>query len=213
MVKSKVLGFIACTARSWHSISVRPSRFSIVSKRTHIHSDFFQHQVGPSLWFFVPNRRYKILTTRPSTGALNTWSRKKRVFRTKSLFTSESVDIRDRSVVTMDHYQKAEHQRHQILGTPTYANIYEQPNFACWPQTRDNFLRGPRACSPTLGWEGKFVIILRMLIMFDLGRCWRANNRRAIYCRHTVTIFVSVRHVVISYLNDCTYYQTFWRIW
>ena len=137
MVKSKVLGFIACTARSWHSISVRPSRFSIVSKRTHIHSDFFQHQVGPSLWFFVPNRRYKILTTRPSTGALNTWSRKKRVFRTKSLFTSESVDIRDRSVVTMDHYQKAEHQRHQILGTPTYANIYEQPNFACWPQTRE----------------------------------------------------------------------------
>ena len=47
----------------------------------------FQHLVRPLLYFFVPNRRYKILTLRPSTGALNTCSalleRSRRLHRNK----------------------------------------------------------------------------------------------------------------------------------
>jgi len=38
------------------------------------------------------------------TGGHNTWSRKTLLFRTMSSFTSKLVDIRDRSMVTMDHY-------------------------------------------------------------------------------------------------------------
>ena len=46
---------------------VRPSRCGIVYKRMHVLSNFFSTWWGHNCVFFVSNRRYKILTLRPST--------------------------------------------------------------------------------------------------------------------------------------------------
>jgi len=90
------------TARSWHSISVR--HVVVLCRNEWTHSNFSQHAApGRAIVVvFVPNRRYKILTLWPSKGALNT-RRRKILRKMKSPFTTEQLDLRGRSVATMNH--------------------------------------------------------------------------------------------------------------
>ena len=79
-------------------LSVRMSRWWIVSRRLKISPNFFLGQVAPSV-FFYPQRRYPILRGPPLSGAKNTRGWGKFALSTKITFISETV--RDRSMVAM----------------------------------------------------------------------------------------------------------------
>jgi len=81
-------------------LSVRLSRWWIVSTRLKISSNFFLGLVAPSLYFSDPQHRYPIPTGTLSAGAQSTRGGKVCDFRVKSPFISKTV--RDRPIVVME---------------------------------------------------------------------------------------------------------------